>query len=143
MKKNTAIRLACRNAQLDLLRVLLPVIPDPVMVQENGTIILSNPSWDAHEDQDLSRMKKMVISGNEGEDLFSIFVLQSGKTISPGLDTWERSAKELKDALSSLVEGWRTPLSTPKDDDPLADVKREYNAALETIERLISVSRLF
>jgi hypothetical protein len=143
MKKNTAIRLASREAQIDILRVLLPLIPYPVMVQENGRIILSNPAWDGSENPDVDQMQEIIIFGSEGDDVFTIYVLPSETLVSPGHINWEQSAQELKSALSSLVEGVRKSLPQPTSGDPLADVKHEYNAALETIEKMISVSRLF
>lgn len=41
------------------------------------------------------------------------------------------------------MEGKRIPLPAPEPDDPLADPKRDFNAALEIVEKLLSVSRLF
>lgn len=145
MKKSTATRLACQKSQMEILRVLLPLLPGPVMVQdETGRIILSNQAWNAEEEHDIPSMREIIIADSNGEGLFSIFVQQqTGGIHLSGNARWEQSADELKRGLIALVDGKRVPLPSPSEDDPLAEVKREYNAALVTIEQMISVTGLF
>jgi len=145
MKKGIASRFVCQKAQMEILSSLLPLLAVPAMVQdETGRIILSNAAWNLDEEHDLSEMREIIINGSDGEPIFSVFVpLVSGGLNLSGNARWEESAGELKAGLMALIDGRRVSLPSPRDDDPLADVKRDYNAALETVERLISVSRLF
>lgn len=143
MKKNTAIRLAKREARIEILQVLLPLIPYPVMVQENGRTILSNSAWKGSENTDFNQMQEIGCVECEEDDELTLYVPRTKPTGSSGDPHWEQSAQELRVALSFLVKGVRKPITQFEEDDPLADVKREYNAALETVEHMISVSRLF
>lgn len=145
MKKGTASRFVCQKAQMEILSALLPLLAVPAMVQdETGRIILSNTAWNSDEEHDVSEMREIIINGSDGEPLFSVFVPDvSGMTQVSGNARWEESAGELQAGLIALIDGRRVSLPSPSDDDPLGDVKRDYNAALETVERLISVSRLF
>lgn len=144
MKKNTASRIACKEAQLETVSALIPFIPWPVEVAKpDGTVILHNRYWDENATPGGADLYELFVYGLEKEHLFNIRIYKPTQESYAKRNNWEESAKELKKGLSTLVEGWRVPLPPPDPSDPLADVKKEFNSALETIERLISVSKLF
>ena len=146
MKKSTAARIACREAQLRTIEALISHIPYPVAVKaQDGSELFHNKHWsdDTSPDEERRRFTEIEIDGYEGEHLCSIHLIETDSVLHPSTELWNESALELKSGLSSLVAGWRVPLPPPDRDDPLRDVKREFNAALETVERLISVSKLF
>lgn len=53
------------------------------------------------------------------------------------------SARELDEHLRLLAAGQRMPIGQIEPDDPLGDVKRSYNAAIEAVEQMLTVAGLF
>jgi hypothetical protein len=144
MKKSTSIRIACEKAQIETIKVLIPYLSTPVVVRDlRGKIILSTPGLD-EDNFENARNTHVTIQGNEGEDILTVHLFNFNDGLDQGaLKSWQESSHELHQGLSALVKGDRVSLPLPRDDDPLAEVKKTYNAALETVERMISVSRLF
>jgi hypothetical protein len=144
MKKSTSSRIACEKAQIETIKVLIPYLSTPVVVRDlRGKIILSTPGLD-EDNFENARTTHVTIQGNEGEDILTVHLFHFNDGFDQGaLKRWQESSHELHQGLSALVKGDRISLPLPRDDDPLAEVKKTFNAALETVERMISVSRLF
>jgi len=145
MKKSTSIRIACEKAQIETIRSLLPYLSSPAAVRDSrGEILFTTPDWKTDDDSENPRTEQITIHGNEGGDTLTVQFSQShGRLGQDALKSWQDSIDELHQGLSALVKGDRVHLPISGNDDPLAEVKKTYNAALETVERLISVSRLF
>lgn len=144
MKKSTASRIACKEALMETVAALIPFIPWPVEVKKpDGSVILKNNQWDEDISQSESDMYELFVYGSEREHLMSVWIYKPKQMTQTDLAQWEKSAQELKKGLAMLTAGRRITLPPPELSDPLAEVKIEFNSAIESVERLISVSKLF
>jgi hypothetical protein len=145
MKNSADSREACFQVQIDTVFALIQVIPYPVIVTKpDGTVILRNNLWllnTEHVEPD-SGMDEIRIYWCNEKHLMSVWVQKTCQLSDSNVLRWKESAQELKEGLSSLVAGWRIPLPPPEKTDPLADVKTEFNAALKTVDQLISASNI-
>lgn len=130
--------------QLHAVSGLIEYIPCPVLVTKpDGTALLQNTLWNKESASLKEGITEIPILGSEEEHLMSIWIDTSGAMVKEDIHRWKESAEELQSGLLKLVAGYRVPLPPPDPNDPLAEVKKEFNAALVTVEKLISVSKLF
>ncbi len=130
--------------QLHAVSGLIEYIPWPVLVTKpDGTALLQNTLWNKESASLKEGITEIPILGSEEEHLMSIWIDTSGAMVKEDIHRWKESAEELQSGLLKLVAGYRVPLPPPDPNDPLAEVKKEFNAALVTVEKLISVSKLF
>lgn len=126
-----------RDAAAGLICDVVQALPMPAaLVDADGTVIAAT----ARAPPPSSRM--IAVPGTEGVTLI-LNTKMDRETTAPLPEELHKEMEALTEGLDRLAAGSFMPLSIDGLDDPLGEVKRAFNRAIEAVSGMIAVAPLF
>ena len=125
---------ADRDRAYHLLRAVADALPRPVaLVDADGTVIAASPG----SVEETAR--RTVLPGTDGITL----AVGAPEAEATAAGPYEADLAALADGLDRLAAGTFAPIPLDGPDDLLADVKRAFNRAIQSVAEMIAVTPLF